>query len=284
MVLSFEGWFQCRFAVDPDPSDDLRGVSGPSFVVPGEPPFDRVVRTNDFVCPRWPRTADDGVVVTSVTIGGAPAPAHALVGARVRLRDGAQFQQRNLILVEAAWSTPIDPFDLEIERDGASLRRKALWDVTRPWLTVNDVFLDPALLNPRLNTASIQSAEVAEATGVMDYAKTRAERARALTERLERERDPVARLALEKRLRGLANDRVLVGQMLAATQFMGMQAVYAFPLDGPPLVVDPGGALGGVVGTSQPWPLSFWFGGYDVDTLMGYFKGNLTLPFLAKAA
>lgn len=280
MVLSFEGWFQCRFAVDPDPSDDLRGVSGPSFVVPGEPPFDRIVRTNDFVCPRWPRSADDGVKVTGVTVGGAAQPSHALVGARVHLRDGAQFQQRNLILVEAAWSTPIDPFDLEIEHGGTALRRKALWDPTRPWLTVNDVFLDPTLLNPRLNTASIQSAEVAEATGVMDYTATREGRAKGLREKLKHETDPVARLALEKRLRGLANDRVLVGQMLAATQFMGMQAVYAYPLNGPPRVEDPAGRLGGVVGTSQPWPLSFWFGGYDVDTLMGYFKGSLTVPFL----
>ena len=42
--LSFEGWFQCRLATDPDPPDEVRGVSGWTFAVAGEPDLDRVIR------------------------------------------------------------------------------------------------------------------------------------------------------------------------------------------------------------------------------------------------
>jgi hypothetical protein len=284
MTIAFRGWFQCRFAIDPDPSDDPRGVSGPTFVVPGEPPFDRIVRLQDFVCPRWPRTAADGVYVTQVTVGDAPVSGHPLVGAKVSLGRDTQFQQRNLILVEQPWLTPIDPFDLTIAKDDMVVRRTALFDVTRPKLTVADVFLDPKLLNPRLNTASVQSPAVAEATGVMDYSETRVQRRKGLVEILERTTDPVARAALEKRIRGIDNDAVLVGQMLAATQFMGMQAIYQYPLNGQPTVRDPGKRLGGTLGTSQLWCLAFWLGGYDVDTLCGFMEGTLAVPFLPAPA
>ena len=35
--LKFTGWFQCRLATDPDPTDEPRGVSGYVRAVAGEP-------------------------------------------------------------------------------------------------------------------------------------------------------------------------------------------------------------------------------------------------------
>lgn len=279
MTLHFEGWWQCRFATDPDPADDPRGLSGPMFTVPGEPPFDRILRLQDPVAPRYPHADDVGVTVERVEVGGAPVAAHPLRGAAVSLEGGAQFQQRNLIYAQTPFQVVIDPFDLRIAGGGVVLRRKALWDVTRPELTITDVFLEPAVVAPRLNAMEVRSAAVAEATGLLDYEGERARRAEELRAILRDTTDPTARLALEKRLRVLDADRIMAGQQLAATQFMGMRASYAFALNGEPQVEDAGRRLGGRVGTSQLWPLEFWLGGYDVDALCGYMRGHLSVPF-----
>ena len=282
MDIDFEGWWQCRFATDPDPTDDPRGVSGPTFITAGEPVFDRVIRFQDPVMPRWPFTDRLGVTVRSVTIGGVAQPASVLIGRPVDLLGGPQFRQRNLVLVDQPFQVLIDPFDLQVgSPDSVMLRRAALWDVTRPDLTIEDVFLDDALIAPRMNTVAVQSAEVAEATGILDYAGYRRERLAALTERRKSATDPVEQAALERRITALQDDAILTGVRLASEQFLGMQVTYDFVLDGTPEVIDEDDDLGGTVGTSQTWGLSMWWGGYDVDTLCGYVRGTLSVPFVA---
>ena len=282
MDLHFEGWWQCRFATDPDPTDDPRGVSGPTFITPGEPVFDRVIRFQNPVAPRWPFTDRIGVTVRSVTIGGVEQPGSGLVGQPVDLSGEPQFRQRNLVLVDQPFQVLIDPFDLQVGTpDSVLLRRAALWDVTRPDLTIEDVFLDEVLIAPRMNTVAIQSAEVAEATGILDYASYRRERLAALTERLARATDPIEQAALERRITALDDDALLTGVRLASEQFLGMQVTYDFVLDGTPQVVDAAKVLGGSVGTSQSWGLTMWWGGYDVDALVGYVRGTLSVPFVA---
>jgi hypothetical protein len=281
IALHFEGWWQCRFATDPDPTDDPRGVSGPTFTVPGEPPFDRVIRLQEPVAPRYPHEDDVGVTVDRVEVDGVAVADHPLVGAAVSLEGEPQFMQRNLIYPSAPFLVVVDPFDLRIAGGGVVVRRKALWDVTQPDLTYDDVFLEPDVIAPRLNAIAVRSAEVAEATGLLDYVGVRRRRMDDLRAILDRTSDPTARLGLEKRLQALAADRIMGGQQLAATQFMGMQASYAFPLNGRPHVEDPDDRLGGTVGMSQLWPLEVWFGGYDVDALCGYMRGQLSLPFRA---
>lgn len=282
MDLHFEGWWQCRFATDPDPTDDPRGVSGPTFITPGEPVFDRVIRFQNPVAPRWPFTDRIGVTVRSVTIGGVEQPGSGLVGQPVDLSGEPQFRQRNLVLVDQPFQVLIDPFDLQVGTpDSVLLRRAALWDVTRPDLTIEDVFLDEVLIAPRMNTVAIQSAEVAEATGILDYAGYRRERLAALTERLARATDPIEQAALERRITALDDDAFLTGVRLASEQFLGMQVTYDFVLDGTPQVVDAAKVLGGSVGTSQSWGLTMWWGGYDVDALVGYVRGTLSVPFVA---
>lgn len=279
--IAFAGWWQCRFATDPDPVDELRGVSGPTFAVAGEPDMDRVIRLNDPVAPRYPRENDIGVTVHSVTINGEPTQSHALLGARVNLLDEPTFAQRNLIYVYEPFDAPIDPFDLEIAGGDIVLRRKALWDITRPELTIKDAFLDPTMMAPRTNKIAVQSAVVAEATGFLDYRRVRRQRRDQLVAILETvpADDQTKRAALERRITAIDDDALLTGAMLASTQFLGLQAIYSYPLNGVPAVVDPNGALGGEVGTSQQWSLDFWMGGYDVDTMCGYMSGTLSVPF-----
>ncbi|HEU5240370.1 MAG TPA: hypothetical protein VFU25_00020 [Ornithinibacter sp.] len=281
MEIRFEGWWQCRFATDPDPSDDPRGVSGPTFTTAGEPVFDRIIRFQSPLAPRWPFTDTVGVTVRAVAVHGEPRPHSALVGQTVDLRGDPQFHQRNLVLVEQPFQVIIDPFDLQVGApDSVMLRRKALWDVTRPDLGVEDVFLDEALIAPRMNTVAVQSPVVAEATGILDYAGYRRQRLADLVERRGSATDPVERAALDRRITALDDDAILTGVRLAGEQFLGMQVTYDFALDGTPEVLDPAHALGGTVGTSQTWGLSMWWGGYDVDTLCGYVRGTLSVPFV----
>jgi len=244
--------------------------------------FDRVIRFQNPVAPRWPFTDRIGVTVRSVTIGGVEQPGSGLVGQPVDLSGEPQFRQRNLVLVDQPFQVLIDPFDLQVGTpDSVLLRRAALWDVTRPDLTIEDVFLDEVLIAPRMNTVAIQSAEVAEATGILDYAGYRRERLAALTERLARATDPIEQAALERRITALDDDALLTGVRLASEQFLGMQVTYDFVLDGTPQVVDAAKVLGGSVGTSQSWGLTMWWGGYDVDALVGYVRGTLSVPFVA---
>ena len=281
MEIHFDGWWQCRFATDPDPTDDPRGVSGPTFTTAGEPVFDRVIRFQSPVCPRWPFTDTVGVTVRAVAVHGELRPGSALVGQPVDLRGDPQFHQRNLVLVGQPFQVLIDPFDLQVgSPDSVMLRRQALWDVTRPDLGVQDVFLDEALIAPRMNTVAVQSPVVAEATGILDYAGYRRQRLADLTARREKATDPVERVALDRRILALDDDAILTGVRLAAEQFLGMQVTYAFALDATPHVLDPSHALGGTVGTSQAWQLTMWWGGYDVDTLCGYVRGTLSVPFV----
>ncbi len=92
LVIAYEGWFQCRMASDPDPTNDPRGISGPTIAVAGEPDFDRVIRLQDPICPRYPHETDIGVDARAVgyvdpsSPPGTPPtdiPGHPLVGAKV---------------------------------------------------------------------------------------------------------------------------------------------------------------------------------------------------------
>jgi hypothetical protein len=287
MTLEFEGWFQCRFATDPDPTDDPRGVSGPCFTVAGEPPLDGIIRLNDFVKPRYPRAKSPGVTVTSVTVNGQTMTSHPLLGGAVRLLDEPRYQQRNMILVPQfpVFQAPIDPFHLEIEGNGVRISRVDYIDLAHPNLIYKDVFLGP-LAQRRGNQMALQSVAVAEKTGFMNYGQVRQQRLLELKQRLAAEKDPVEQAALNKRIMNIENDRLLTGEMLAATQFLGLQATYSLAINGSARidaernqVCDEANVLQGTIGFSQPWPMAYWMGGYDVDTLFGYFAGNLSLPF-----
>jgi hypothetical protein len=163
-------------------------------------------------------------------------------------------------------------------------------DLAHPNLTYQDVFLDSTLTQRRGNQIAIQSVTVAEKTGFMNYGQVRQQRLRDLKRLLAGEKDPLEQVALKKRIMNIENDRLLTGEMLAATQFLGLQATYSMAINGTAhidptrnLVTDESSLLQGTIGFSQPWPITYWMGGYDVDTMFGYFAGTLTLPFYPDA-
>ncbi len=57
-----------------------------------------------------------------------------------------------------------------------------------------------------------------------------------------------------------------------------MLAQWDFPIRGTNALVPDKAALGVRISTRRPWPVRFWMGGFDGDTMRGYLRGTLTLP------
>jgi len=177
LELYFEGWFQCRLARDPDPSDEKRGISGASFATVYEPDLDRIIRLNDAVAsranylPEGHQVPPVGVSVKSVYIDGLRIATHPLLGARVDLLDGPVFQALNGIF-SVPGNEIIDPFHISVSQPNVRLSRKDLWDPTQPELTIYNMPVDsPLLARRRPVSAESNSVDVREATGIFNPAE-----------------------------------------------------------------------------------------------------------------
>ena len=279
MQLNYEGYFQCRLATDPDPTDEKRGIAGPTFSVAGEPYLDRIIRLQNPVAIRFPRQDDFGVTVRAVQINDQPIPDHPLLGAGVELLDGAKFHSLNFIVSDTA-DTPIAPFHLRITADDLVLQREDLLDLADPHLSIYDA--TPEQVKRRQPVGmEMNSPEVAEATGIMNYEEYRVERMHTLEAMRAHAQTEEEDAALERRIIELG--KINMAASKAATLFLGFKETFALDINGPATIHDPHNKLCGVIGTSQTWNIKFWFGGYDTDTLCGYMRGTLQLPFLPDA-
>lgn len=287
LKLSFEGWYQCRLATDPDPTDEPRGLTGPTFAAPGEPDLDRIIRLQNGVALRSPRDQDFGVFVRSVALSttgaeGAtvtkPIPHHPMINAAVDFIDNPRYHQRNYIIVEGLYS-PIDPFVVQVKQGDTLLERRDEWDITQPGLTIKDVYLNPTLAGHRLQEIEVKAPELVEATGITDYIEYWTKRRSDLKSELKNTKDPTKQAALRRRITAIDETEYDSGTRVDARQFLGLLSTYTIDVNGVSKIEDKEGLLGGRVGTSQVWPLTFWMGSYDVDTMCGYLKGTLSLPF-----
>jgi hypothetical protein len=284
VLIDFEGWFQCRMATDPDPPDELRGISGASIAAAGEPDFDRVVRfqpptDNTMVRRRGPQI---GVSVTGVTVGGKASVNDPLMSARVDLLSGPRFWEQNGVIARRNTAF-IDPFDLEITGPtGAGLRRRAFWDPQRPnvgFYDVDETFLKHREVSsfdfdqPEVLSKALQAPVSAE-TGKEELNKLKdgfiRSRLSQLRDDLAGERDPIARVALEQRIQVLERSdwQGLKIRLLAAARVN-----YQFVLNGVPTVMGLSD-----VDTVTPWPIKFWMGAWDNDALCGFVRGTLSVP------
>ncbi|MGH9170586.1 MAG: hypothetical protein ACRD0Z_06905 [Acidimicrobiales bacterium] len=295
LEISFAGRWQFRMALDPDPNDEPRGVSGPTVALPGEPDFDTFMYLQDHVCPRYPFDWGNGVFVNGVTVVDdtnpalrTPLGAHPLIGAAVNLLESPTYAERGFVVLYQ--KMPIDPFVLQIKGGGVELYVKDLWDPQYPEWDVNEVATNhPELLERRSVTVQPQSALVAATTGIVDYVAYRLARLEQLVARravLEPVKDAEEIAGLDMRIRMLEKDKDsgadegLVGLALESHQFLGLCGFYQFLIQGTPRVTNQAGpALGGQIGVSQPWFVDFWVGGFDVDTLTGWMSGVLRVPF-----
>src|ERR1051326_7703714 len=97
--INFDGYFMCRLATDPDPTNEERGMSGYTMALALEDPLDQVIRLQadaDFLrrnarAPMADMKITVGVTVRSLQFQGAPYDAaQGLIGAKVYL-DGKDF-------------------------------------------------------------------------------------------------------------------------------------------------------------------------------------------------
>lgn len=273
LAFEFAGWFQCRMATDPDPTDERRGVSGTAFALVTEPDLDRTIRFNQPVAPRSHGPAI-GVRVSRVLMDDDPQPGHPMEGADVSLSDGAEFVEQNGAVVPANTAF-IDPFGLRIESaDGRVITRPALWDPADPSLSYYDVPAE-ALRRRQVRSLDIGIDEVKSASGVGEPEAFVAQRIQLLRTELEvTTGDPVKGAGLRQRLDALERtdwqrDRLYL--------LLGSRATYEFDLNGP-AVIDGIAMERGRVDVTSPWTIRFWMGAWDNDALSGYVKGALLVP------
>jgi hypothetical protein len=298
LEIDFGGYFLCRIATDPDPTNEQRGVSGYTMALVTEDPLDQVIRTQvtpDFAARNLREPAQRmgiriGVDVTDVRFDGEPYPRgqEALLGGRLYLEGenppfpGPIFDSRNNIVgSDDNMSFVVNPFELRIQSDAVEIRAKDFLNPAQPDQKIWQIE-DPETYIRRLPAPLIsQSMAAMEAVRVFDPFSYFASRRRYLTERIrELETQKPLGPEDEARLEGLKSrmfqldfwgDRVI--------NKLAFQLPYAFNVNGPQSVKGQE-RLGGTVDCTQPWPVSFWFGSWDGDLLVGVMQGTLSMPFL----
>jgi hypothetical protein len=274
--INFEGWFQCRLATDPDPTDEKRGVSGVAFALVGEPDLDRIIR---FHQPRVPRLPGPkvGVWVKSVALNNQSVSDHTLVGAKVQLLDKARFVEQNGIVAPVD-NAIIDPFYLQLStQTGLILNRQALWDPQKPKMSIYDV--SPSLLLQRQPFLGPLSEKTLKSIGIGDPQQYWQTRIAELKKLKRRARLPLVKAGLQQRIQALTlseDDWRHKRQMIVLKSC----ANYQFDLNGPIKMIDKQNQLKGEVNPSTNWPIKFWMGAWDNDALCGYMQGTLSLPLI----
>lgn len=292
LFVRFSGWFQCRLASDPDPTDEPRGVSGCSFALVGEDDLDRVIRLQPSA-KTIERTFGPpiGVNVVSVVQDGRPDNKHILRDGRVELVGGAKFIEQNGAVVRRNTAL-IEPFELKItdrnNSDKVLLQRRALWAEKDGTATQEQDYLKlaPEILAQRQPRLQLNSLEVREASGIYDVKAFVDSRLNKLTE-LER--------TLEKKTDGKSGDDAVATELAGVRQriealrledwrgmrlhlLLAARASYRFVLNSQnPLVDSSLGFESHSKAPRPPWDIEFWMGAWDNDALCGYMEGRLVI-------
>jgi hypothetical protein len=302
LELQFEGFFMCRLATDPDPTNEELGVSGYTMALVQEDPLDQVIRLqadDDFARKNLRAPAREmgiriGVEVKNVLYDGEPyAPGiKVLRGASVALEgknppfDGPIFDSRNNIVgSDDNMMFVVNPFDLVIRGKGLKIRAVDHLNPTDPAQKIWQIE-DPGIYVRRLPTVfSSSSQQVMSILRVFDQYTYFSDRLRFLRQRkaeLEEQRTS------GKDVQGLDTQIQELESRIYQIDFWGdrffskmaFQLTYDFRVNGRQLLEDKKNALRGTADTTHPWPVTFWFGGWDGDLLVGYMQGSLGIPFL----
>jgi hypothetical protein len=301
LYLSFEGYFQMRMATDPDPTDELRGVSGYTFALAGEPDFDNLLHLQpdeEGVCERRFGVAADapgprvGVTVRQAksfnekTLVYADAPEY--IDARVSFVK-AELTERNGIIIRNDLFA-IDPLRVQVrkKRGALILDREDFLDPNNPSLPITQATSE-MLERRQPQGLTNNSVEVAKATGLPDSSNescinNRRIRQKNLEELLKRTRNPVERAALETRISQL-NILRRWWNLSQGGKPIDRRA-HQLTLQAYGWNVDINGKVNeNKIGADETahWPLSFWMGGFDGDAMCAYVSGYLSVPLADEA-
>jgi hypothetical protein len=303
LEIQFQGYFMCRIATDPDPTNEQRGVSGYTLALVGEDPLDQVIRTQiedpEFLKRNLRPPAHEmgigiGVDVNDVLFDGQPCfgPARdALVGARLFLEGtnppfpGPTYDSRNNIVgSDDNMAFVVNPFQLALRQGPAGeesllISAEDYLNPVKPEQKIWEIE-DPETYARRLPVAFSSSSTPAQAAiRAFDGASYFQDRVKYLRKRiadLEKQQGP----DLETRLAEL-HTRIWQIDFWASRieTKLAFQLTYSFNVNGPQKVIDRAGALHGEIDCNQPWPVTFWFGSWDGDLLIGWMQGSLSVPF-----
>ena len=305
LEMQFEGFFMCRLATDPDPTNEERGVSGYTIALVHEAPLDQVVRTQiedeaflerNLREPAQRMKIRIGVDVCNVLFDGKPyfGPARdALLGAKLYLEgkdepfQGPIFDSRNNIVgSDDNMAFVINPFELAIRNgNGIAFEAKDWLDPSDPERKIWQIE-DPTTYARRLPSFASGSTTAQAAILVFDWNAYFADRMKFLRQRIvELEEEKAGKTGaeaevIETRIQGMKSRIFMIefwGDRFHTK--LGFQVTYSFNINGPQKVRDPENLLGGKVAEGQPWPVSFWMGSWDGDLLVGYMQGSLSVPF-----
>lgn len=312
LVLEFGGYFQMRMATDPDPTDELRGVSGYTFALAGEPDLDAKIHLQPWEPGVWQRQfgiedlGDEhpdalpvahkskaggprvGVVVKRATIDGTPVPEYA--GARVQFLD-AQILEHNGTLIRNDFFV-IDPVRVRVTLPDETLvvERVDWFNPTDPSMPLWEAGSDQLVRRQPLYAKS-NSPKVAAATGLPDASNetsiqdrlTRQEKLIELRGHYEKQKNETQIAALTTRIEQLEIVRqwwnLSVGTWndrpidRRAHQLTLLFDGWNIGING---TVSEGGLVHG--DATQEWPLAFWMGGWDGDALTAWVEGTWTIP------
>lgn len=292
-------------ATDPDPSNDLRGVSGYSFALPGEPDFTQLVHfqkspgvVSRSYCPepsvivtkgKWYRAevveTEQGVIERYKAPPEKIGPDHPLFEARIDLLNEPIFDSRNSTIVYNGYGL-LSPFDMEIRSpegyDGPSvtIQRSYFVDPQNPSTDLESIPIDELMphvmgiavydpANPP-NSFSPGSPDILFESGIIAPTAFRQRRLKQLEAELKATpaEDRVATAALKKRIAELRID----DPQNRRTAQLGAKVLVPYDLNGKEAIVN-----GTSIEAGDAWPLEMWLGGWDADALSFFVIGTLQI-------
>jgi hypothetical protein len=301
LELHFEGFFMCRLMTNPGPAPERR--SGYTMALVHEDPLDQVIRLQadeEFARKNLRAPAREmgiriGVGVNNVTYDGKPYEPgiKVLRGASVSLEgsnppfDGPIFDSRsNIASSDDNMMFVVNPFDLVIRGKGVKIRAVDHLNPADPDQKIWQIE-DPSIYDRRLPTVfSSSSTEVKSVLGVFDQRTYYNDRLLYLR---QRKAELEARRTSGQDVQTLDTQIQELDSRIGQIEFWGdrffskmaFQLIYELQTNGRQTVDDKKNALRGTADNTHPWPITFWFGGWDGDLLVGYMQGSLGIPFVA---
>ena len=272
VLIKFSGWFQCRLATAPDPTDEPRGISGYAHALPNEPGFDRIIRLQPEDTILRSHCQSIGVKVTNIWINGNREDNHPLLGALVDFLDYPKFEGRNDILTSEGEEAVV-PINIQIKKDCFLIQRKFNDTMNFPLSTMDDF---EKFNNLKATGVHLHPGTIQESTGIFDLYLVWQDRKSRLEADLQTATNEIEKSTLKARIKLLSNSG------LARRFFARM--LYSVSLTGSLTFNDPDEYLSGKpavnndINKPKDWSLEFWCGGWDADALSGYIEGYLGFP------
>lgn len=254
VTIKFQGWFECRLATDPDPTDELRGVSGYTRCLPGEPDFDRIIRCHN---PKVNRshTPMVGVYVTKIISKNTVLNKHPLIGAKFNLENEPKFNGYGGIIGDNG-EEPIVPVIISIRKDNFQLLRS---------LKEEEVY--PFDESKPTNKILMGGNDIVENTGIWDIDEVILQRISLLENDLKKISNEIERFNILERINFL--------RTRFAGMFFNVRVNWNLQLKG---TINFENNTHINIFDNAPWILNFWMGGWDTDGLCGYLSGIVKMP------